>query len=399
MTVAVVGGGASGLMAAIRAAGKPGKQVVILERQSRVGRKLAATGNGRCNLTNINISPDRYHGGADFVVPALQRTDAESAIRLFESLGLLCAVEEDGRVYPYTDQANSVVDVLRFAAAGRGVSVRCGCEVLGVRRRGKGFALETAEETVAADKLIIACGGAAGARLGGGMSGYRLLEALGHSRTELRPALVQLKTEGGETRALKGVRAEAELKVIVGGRPAAEKRGEVQFTDYGVSGPAVFDISRDALSGKDTEIILDLLCRLSEEEISHRLLRRAEEWPGLSLENAFAGMLHSRLGVMTVKRCGMSPSGRLGNLTEDGAARLAACAKHLKMKVSGSMGFDAAQVTAGGIRTDEFDPYTMESRLCPGLYAAGEVLDVDGDCGGFNLHWAWASGLAAGDSV
>ena len=399
MTIAVAGGGASGLMAAIRAAEKPGRQVLLLERQARVGRKLAATGNGRCNLTNINISAERYHGSTDFILPALQKTDADGAIKLFKSLGLLCAVEEDGRVYPYTDQANSVVDVLRFAAVGRGVSVRCGCEVLAARRSENGFELETSTGAVTADKLIIACGGAAGARLGGGMSGYRLLEKLGHSCTELRPALVQLKTEGGETRALKGVRAEAQLNIFAGGRQIAEKRGEVQFTDYGVSGPAVFDISRDALSEKGTEIVLDLLCRHSEDEISGMLLRRAKEWPELSFENAFAGMLHSRIGVMAVKRCGLPPAGRLGDMTDGDAARLAASAKHLKLKVTGSMGFDAAQVTAGGIRTDEFDPYTMESRICPGLYAAGEVLDVDGDCGGFNLHWAWASGLAAGDSV
>ena len=373
--------------------------MLLLERQARVGRKLAATGNGRCNLTNLRLSAERYHGGTDFILPALQKTDAEGAVRFFGSLGLLCTAEEDGRVYPYTDQAGSVVDVLRHAAAGRGVSVRCGCEVKGVKRTEGGFMLETPTGMITADRLVIACGGAAGARLGGGMSGYRLLEKLGHSCTELRPALVQLKTEGVQTRTLKGVRAEAELKVIADGRQTAEKRGEIQFTDYGISGPAVFDISRSALSAREAVITLDLLSRWSEDETARMLLRRAEACPELGFDSAFVGMLHSRIGLMIVKKCGLSPSAGLGEMKTIDAARLAECAKHLSMRVTGSMGFDGAQVTAGGISTDEFDPETMESRLCPGLFAAGEVLDVDGDCGGFNLHWAWASGLAAGDAV
>lgn len=387
------------MMAAVAAAEKPGRHIVVLERQARAGRKLAATGNGRCNLTNLNISPDKYHGDRAFISPAVQKTGAAEILRLFEGLGLLTVSEADGRVYPYTDQASSVVDVLRFAMKSRGVELQSSCEVEAIRRTPHGFTIEYRGGSLRADKVIVACGGAAGARLGGSMSGYRLLEALGHSCTELRPSLVQLKTAGKTTQPLKGVRAEAHVSVLLNGKKTSESSGEVQFTDYGLSGPAIFEISRDALSAPGKIVALDMLSRWETGEISEMLVSRGKSCPELCADAVFAGMLHSRIGALALKLCGIRSDLSLSRLTRGDAEKLAACVKDLEFTVTGSPGFDSAQVTAGGMRTDQFDPLTMESRLCPGLYAAGELLDVDGDCGGFNLHWAWASGLLAGMSV
>lgn len=216
MQVIIIGGGASGLMAAITAA-RNGRQVTLLERQARVGRKLLATGNGRCNLTNQNMGLPYYHGQApDFARPALEALDLDATLDFFHSLGLLTTAEDNGRVYPYSDQAGSVLDVLRFAADAAGVMTRTGFEVTGLKRGKKGFLVSSAEETLPADRVIVCCGGMAGGKLGGTRSGYELLQALGHSVTKLYPALVQIKTDNTYVKALKGVRANADLRLCRG---------------------------------------------------------------------------------------------------------------------------------------------------------------------------------------
>ena len=372
MTVIIAGGGASGLMAALTAA--PASSVLLLERQSRVGRKLMASGNGRCNLSNINAGPDRYHGADPaFCAPALTRFGVSDTLDFFAGLGLVSCSEPDGRVYPFSDTANSVVDVLRLAAMQAGVDIRTGCEVAEVRRVRDGFLLRAGEEEYRGAKLIVACGGAAGARLGGGVSGYRLLESLGHRRGPILPALTQIKTDSRFTRPLKGVRAKAALILCRGERELGRTRGEVQFTDFGVSGPAAFDLSRAAATEKgELTLHLDLLPALSRQELLERLRERKAAFPRLPAEHLLTGALHNRLAAV----CDL--------------------VKDWRLPVLGVLGFDAAQVTAGGILTRDFDPNTMASRLVPGLYACGEVLDIDGDCGGFNLQWAWSSGRLAG---
>ncbi len=396
MRVAIIGGGASGLMAAITAA-EGGHSVVLLERQARVGRKLLSTGNGRCNLTNLNFSPENYHGAPDpFLRPALEAFPPRAALEFFHSLGLLTVAEPSGRVYPRSDQAGSVVDVLRFAAA-RGAEVRTGAEVLALHRKGEGFALELADEVLTADRVLVCCGGLAGEKLGGSKSGYQLLASLGHHRTALRPALVQLRTGDALVRSLKGVRADAHVRLERRGALLAESAGEVQFTDYGLSGPAIFEISRAAAAAEgEAAVRLDLLREVSQDELERLLERRAADFPGLTLENLLTGMLHNRLGRTVLRGAGYGLDGLASDLKAADFQKIAAAVKDLVFPLTGTQGFDAAQVTAGGMDTAEFDPATLQSRLVPGLYAAGEVLDVDGDCGGYNLQWAWASGRLAG---
>lgn len=400
LTVLIVGGGASGMAASITAA-EHGAETVLLERQSRLGRKLLAAGNGRCNLSNVHADGAVYHGEDPFFCrPALQRFGTSDTLNWFRKMGLLTITEPSGRVYPWSDQANSVLDVLRFTVERRGVRVVTGCEVKKVWVRREGYLLKTTAGDFAGDRLIIAAGGAAGGRLGGTDLGYRLLESLGHHKTPLYPALVQLTVEGGATRALKGVRAQAALEVRRGSTVMVRGAGEVQFTETGVSGPAVFDVSRAVSSGGTGLLLrLDLLPHLEREALFALLRTRRSALPDLTADDLLTGMLHNRLGRVMVKNAGISGGAPVGTLDDETLARVAETVKAFTLTLNGTQGFDSAQVTAGGMTVAEFEARTLESRIHPGLYACGEVLDVDGDCGGFNLQWAWSSGRLAGWSA
>ena len=398
MNVGIIGAGASGMAAAIAAAATGEHRILIFERQARVGRKLLATGNGRCNLTNRQTHPGRYHGmSPDFVRPALDAYPVESVLDFFQTLGLYTVTEPGGRVYPYSDQANSVVDVLRFALARRNIELHLSTEISAVKRTAGGFLLRSREgESWQTDRLIVACGGAAGTKLGGGLSGYQLMRGLGHHCTKLYPSLVQLKTDPQLVRGLKGVRANAALRLSLRGSLLAEARGEVQFTDYGVSGPAVFDLSRAASTAEGTLLQLDLLPDYRVDDLLSALCIRISRFPSLLAEDLLTGILHNRLGRMVVSACGIKLNTPLTSLNWEQLTQVVERCHSLELSVTGTMGMEGAQVTAGGAVTAEFDPKTLQSRIVPGLYATGELLDVDGDCGGFNLQWAWASGLLAG---
>lgn len=399
MVVGIIGGGASGMAAALRAAENPDCQVLLLERQARVGRKLQATGNGRCNLTNLHALEGGYHGDDPaFSRTALEQLSPEKTREWFLKLGLLTVAEPSGRVYPFSDQANSVVDVLRFALEKPNITLKTGCEVQKIRREAEGFRIETDSEAISCDRLIIACGGLAGTKLGGSMSGYKLLRSLGHSCTRLRPTLVQVKTDWPAVSALKGVRTECRAEVYRNDTLWSESAGEIQFTEYGLSGPVIFEVSRDVCQGKgDWQCRLDLLPQISERQLEKMLLDRRET--KLNAGDLFTGILHNRLGRVLVQQIGIGLNTPIAQLPEAAAARAAASAKCFSVHLTEPLGMDSAQVTAGGVVTEEFDGTTMESRLVPGLYACGEVLDVDGDCGGYNLQWAWSSGSLAGQNA
>ena len=396
MNIAIIGGGASGMAAALAALEEDKNRVVIYERQARLGKKLMATGNGRCNLTNRGPLAGHYHGGSDFAAVAQRRFDAARTLEWFGSLGLLTVTEASGRVYPASDAASSVLDCLRFALDERGAQLVTE-DIRFAAFTGRDFVLHGSDGEYRADRLIVACGGAAGAKLGGGRSGYRLLSAFGHGSTELTPSLVQLKTDNQWTRGLKGVRAVCGVCLTREDRTLAGSRGEVQFTDYGLSGPAIFDISRSAArAGDGAAVSLALLPALDLVDITEYLVSKRSYFPNIKAENIFTGALHNTLSRTLVRRAGIAQDTRLWALGDDALDALAALCARFTLPLAGTLGFDSAQVTAGGVQTDGFDPVTMESRLCPGLYACGEVLDVDGDCGGYNLQWAWSSGRAAG---
>lgn len=396
MIIAIIGGGASGMAAALAAAENPDSQVVLLERQSRLGRKLQATGNGRCNLTNLHAAFQGYHGERpDFWEYAISAFPPEKTMDWFRELGLFTVVEGSGRVYPYSDQANSVVDVLRFALEKPNIRLRLGCEVEKVRKTSNGFRLEFGEESLECQRLIVACGGLAGTKLGGSMSGYQLLRSLGHRCTRLRPTLVQLKTSWGGVVGLKGVRANCRAEILRNGEVLRESQGELQFTEYGLSGPVIFEISRDVCQQKgDWCCRLDFLPALFEDTLFWELCRRKET--SLPASELFTGILHNRLGRILTQAAGIGFQTPISEASEEVLWEAVHKAKGFEVPLTEPMGMDSAQVTAGGILTAEFDKKTMESRRVPGLFACGEVLDVDGDCGGYNLQWAWSSGRLAG---
>lgn len=397
MRVIVIGGGAAGLTAALTAA-RNGNEVLLLERQPRVGRKLLATGNGRCNLSNATPLVGRYHGEDEsFTAPALESFGCAETLEFFRALGLLTVTEPDGRVYPLSDSAGSVLDVLRLACDEAGVATKTDCAVTALSKSAEGFRVSAGGESLAADRVIVCCGGSAGGKLGGSESGYELLRSVGHSVTQLRPALVQLKTDTRFVRALKGIRADAAVTLTCRGEVVAKSAGEVQFTEYGVSGPAVFDISRAAsVGGEALTVSLDLIRGVDVGALEEMLKTRRRDMPGQTLENLLTGMLHNRLGRTVIRYAGLNLSAPLPEVSDAELLEIARAVKGFALEVVGTQGFEGAQVTAGGVRTGEFVPETLESRLVSGLYAAGEVLDVDGDCGGFNLQWAWSSGRLAG---
>ncbi len=399
MVIGIIGGGASGMAAAITASSNPDVQVILFERQARLGRKLQATGNGRCNLTNLNASIAHYHGeNVDFVLGALEKINVQSTLSWFRKLGLFTVAEQSGKIYPYSDQANSVVDVLRFALNKENVTVLTGCEVRKVNRTDDGFIVNTQDENYHCDKLIIACGGLAGTKLGGSMSGYKILSSFGHKSTKLRPSLVQVKTNWPGVVALKGVRAQCSAKIYCDGRLHSEGEGELQFTEYGISGPVIFEISRDVCAVKGEWICrLDLAPVFSAQELTDALLQRRES--DLETDNLLTGIVHNRLGRVITKEAGLTTNCKISQLTDSQIQSVVTSLKNFEIQLDSPLGMDSAQVTAGGVHTADFDPETLESKLVPGLYACGEVLDIDGDCGGYNLQWAWSSGFCAGESA
>lgn len=396
MVIGIIGAGASGMAAALAAAENKNVTVVLLERQSRVGRKLQATGNGRCNLSNIYAENGGYHGEApDFVLPAIQAFNPEATLAWFAELGLYTVIEPSGKVYPYSDQANSVVDVLRLNLNKPNITLKLGFEVEKIQKGNAGFLVVSREESVQCDKLIVACGGLAGSKLGGTMSGYKLLGKLGHKTTRLRPSLVQIKTSWSGVSALKGVRANCHLQIWKEDKLFRESTGELQLTEQGISGPVVFETSRDVCYGAGTWTAkLDFLPGWTEEKLLQELNKRRTT--DLPMEELLTGILHNRLGRVLTKTAGVKGKTFARELSNREAEAVCHTVKDLELELTEPLGMDSAQVTAGGVLTDQFDPETMESRNIPGLYACGEVLDIDGDCGGYNLQWAWSSGYCAG---
>ena len=399
LKIGIIGGGAAGMAAALAASEYENAQVVLMERQARLGKKLSATGNGRCNLSNIHAAEGGYHGDdRHFHEYALNQYPPSETLQWFSGLGLYTVTEPSGKVYPYSDQANSVVDVLRFSLERPNIQVLTDFEVQKVKKDGAVFSVSARSETLEFDRLIIACGGLAGTKLGGTMSGYKLLRSFGHKCTKLRPTLVQVKTSWPGVSALKGVRANCKAGIYQNGRLHRSSEGEIQFTEFGLSGPVIYEISRDACQGGgEWECTLDFLPEISSDGLA-ALLEKRRSSP-LTAEDLFTGILHNRLGRVIVKEAGIRGNLPICDLREDQLADVVALSKGFTVTLTEPLGMDAAQVTAGGICTNEFDPTTMQSRLVPGLYACGEVLDVDGDCGGYNLQWAWSSGRLAGFSA
>ena len=400
MRAAIIGGGASGLFAACLLA-RAGVETLLLEKQSRVGRKLLSTGNGRCNLSNLNASPADYHGDARYVRAALEALPPRAAVAFFESIGLICAPDEAGRVYPLSNQAAGVLDALRLCAGEAGARIETEFDAVKVARRGGSFRILAADGRSAdADFVLVAAGGMAAPKLGGGPGGYRLLENLGHDIAPRLPAIAALRTQGDALRALKGIRMHGELTLLCGTKALRREEGEILFSENGVSGIAAMQLAREvnlaARQGRSCALKMNFLPGAPKDLID----RRARVLPLRTMEDFLSGVVPRRLGQVLVKQAGVQPLSLTAR--ELSAAQRGAIHETLTgwtLNVQGTLGFDQAQVTCGGAALSDFHPDTLESRRVPGLFAAGEVLDVDGDCGGFNLQWAWASAHLAAREI
>lgn len=389
--IAVIGGGASGLTAAI-AAKNDNTEVIICEREKRVGKKILATGNGRCNLTNINADAGNYYGAdRDFIKGAIKYRWVSETLEFFSELGVLWKEEQDGKVYPYSDTASSVLDVLRMRADRLGVEIKCDFDVKSIKKDKNGFVIDSySGQTCKCDKVIVAAGGKAAPSLGSNGSGYGLLEAFGHKTSRLVPSLVQIKTDGDIAKKLKGIKLNAEVSV-----GAVKETGELLFTEYGLSGPPIFSIS--SRLDKNKTLSIDIMPEYGKDDIKNILYERCAYLYDVPLEDYFTGMLNKRVGQVLLKSLDIAPLSRLcSTLSEKEIDRIAGRIKKWDFNITGTMSWNNAQVTKGGVLTKDFDSVTMQSKLVNGLYACGEVLDIDGDCGGYNLQWAWSSGYLAG---
>ncbi len=393
--IAVVGGGASGLMAAASAAAFGAREghaarVAVLEKNDRVGKKLLATGNGRCNLTNLQAESSHYHGDTERCAQVLRKYPPQKILDAFAGMGLFCRELEGGRVYPYSLQGSSVLNLLRRRLDTLGVETLCGFPVTGLKKTKTGFLIASGDETISAERVIFCSGGKAGPQFGTDGSAFPLLKSLGHSVTPLRPALVPMKSKSERLKPLKGVRSPAKATFLAGGKQVAFTEGEVQFTDTALSGICIFELARFAGTSGTEEVSLDLTPEIDTEELAERLRCIDEAFPGLSAAQLLEGTLHRALAAEVVRQA--EGKGRAD------FSSIARAVKDFRFPVLGTLSWPQAQVTAGGVPTRETDE-NFQSNCCKGLYLSGELLDVDGDCGGFNLHWAWATGLAAGEAA
>ena len=403
--IVIVGGGAAGMLAAITAAVK-GARVTLLEKNQRIGKKLLATGNGRCNLTNMDMHLSHFHGrNPKFAYSALNRFNQDETIQFFERLGVCHKVEDGGKVFPFSNQASSVLDVLRYELDLRGVEVAVDSEVKDIRQEKKGFVLTVkGKEPLRADRVILTTGGKAAPNLGTTGSGYLLAEKLGHKIVEPFPSLVQLKLAEPFLKQIMGVKFEGEAEIVVNNKTLARSGGEILFTDYGISGPAIFQLSRTAaqqLKGKEPVWVkVSLVSHLPEDELRQYLAKRFAEGPQKALLFSLVGFIHKKLIPVLLKQAGLHDiNKKAADLTPEEKEKIAVILQDWRFQVTATNTWTAAQVTAGGIETGEIQPQTMESKLVPGLFFAGEIIDIDGDCGGYNLQWAWSSGYVAGTSA
>ena len=399
--IAVIGGGASGLMAAVTAK-KSGKEVIILERKDRILKKVLITGNGRCNITNVNANISNYFGkNISSVENILNRFTPQDTMDFFNELGIICNEENRGKVYPLSGQASSVVDALRFEAERLGIKIETEFYVRKIEKDGFKFRIYSEDrKKIEAGRVILAAGGQSYPELGSNGSGFELAKELGHSVTKLSPSIVQLKTEKHQVKGLQGIKTDVAVTAYGDNKKICTYNGELLFTDYGISGNVVFNISFVMPLYKNVEFEIDFMEKFDYNELYEILKERKRILSHLTMENYFNGMINKKLGQFLSKVSGIEKLSKpVKDLNDSDIRKLCTVLKKYRVKILETTGFKNAQVTAGGVSLDEVNTETLESKIVKGLYFSGEVLDVYGECGGFNLQWAWASGYIAGENA
>ena len=401
--VVIVGGGAAGMCAAINIKMRDRSiSIAILEQLSRVGKKLITTGNGRCNISNLNINLDRYHGeDVRFAEYALENYDNHFAADFFSEIGVVFTYDETGRGYPYSLQASSVVDSLRFALDEYGVDTFVDTAVLSYSKKENFFNVKTTNGDFVCESLVVATGlYSGGNKLGSNGSMLKILKNAGYNTVKTTPAIVQLKTETDVVKSLKGMKVNADVNLSINGTAVRGDFGEVLFCEYGLSGPPIMQLSREVERQSGEKIIsLDLMWEYNFAQVCDILSFRATALRNRNLDEYLTGMLNKRVGQAAIKMCGLKLSDSVASLKNADIKQIASVIKGMKFKLTGTTGFENSQVTAGGLDTTQFSPKTMESKRERGLYCIGEILDIDGDCGGFNLQWAWSSAFCASNAI
>jgi len=397
--VAIIGGGAAGMMAGIWAS-QNGKSVIIIERNEKLGKKIYATGNGRCNLTNINTNISKYHGAnGEFVKSILNQFDQFKTVKFFESLGLIVKEEDNGRIFPRNDQASSVVEALGYKLNKNNVCVKLNSLVRKINKNKEWkITLDNGDEIIAS-KLIITTGGKSAHQFGSSGDGYFWAKNLGHTIIEQFPALVPVEAKEEWVKNLQGLKIEARVKICVNEKIISEKYGDLLFTHFGLSGPAIMSqasiISKN-INGSGLSIILDLFSDKEICEIDTILAKIFSQNGAKSLKNCLGGLVSPRFAEQILINLGLDANKKSAEVSKEIRHDIAEILKNLKITPRGVRSYKESQVTSGGIDCDEIDAKALESDIVPGLFFAGEILDVDGDSGGYNLQWAWSSGYVAG---
>lgn len=400
--IIIVGGGASGMAAAI-AARRAGAEVTILEKNPRVGKKILATGNGRCNFTNIGADISSYHGkDPSFVQSALAAFSVEDTLGFFEKLGIEYKVEDAGKVFPMSDQASSILDVLLYELKESGARIVCDADVRDINKKDEQFIIKLANgQEYPGDRVIIATGGKAMPASGSDGYGYELAKSMGHTITDIYPALVQLMLEGAYFKRMEGVKFVGTAEIIHNNKTIAKDRGDILFANYGVSGPPILQISRKAQellkAGQEAYLKIRIMDMMSKDELRQRIGRRLQMGANKPLDFCLVGLVNKRLIPVLLIEAGICDYKMpAGDISPQEREAIVDILSDWRFKIRGAKGWTSAQITAGGVSTAEIDSDTMESKLVKGLYFAGEIIDIDGQCGGFNLQWAWSSGFTAG---
>ena len=382
-----------------------GADVTILERNPRVGKKILATGNGRCNFTNINADVTYYHGNnPKFTYSALSNFTVDDTIRFFEKLGIAHKVEDFGKVFPMSDQASSILDVFLYELNQLGVNIVCDADVKDIRKNGKFLIGLEDGKVYKGDRVIITTGGKAMPSSGSDGSGYDLAAKLGHTIIDIFPALVQLKLEGPFFKHLDGVKLVGIAEIIHNNKSVAKDRGDILFTNYGVSGPPILQISRKAgellNAGQEAYLKTTIMDMMLKDELRTFLKKRWQINSSKPLDFSLVGLINKRLIPVVLMEADIDDAGRpVASLSAKEQERIIDILTDWRFKIRGTRSWPSAQVTAGGVDTREINQDTMESKLVEGLFFAGEIIDIDGQCGGFNLQWAWSSGFIAGRSA
>lgn len=401
LTIAIIGGGASGMAAAIAAKRQNhSASVMIFEHKDIPGKKILSTGNGRCNLTNEYMDTSCFRSDhPEKIAPILERFSANDTIQFFHELGVLTK-SRNGYIYPRSDQASAVLCVLRMELKQLGIEVILNTHVKDVASTKKGFRIFTDEKNYLADKVILATGSKAAKVLGSDGSGYDLAKSFGHKLIPVVPALVQLKVKNFPFTKASGVRADACVKAIIDGRETASDTGELQITAYGISGIPVFQISRYIAKAlyekKRAEVSVDFIPQMTETELVHFFKTRKNSMKHVEASEFLIGIFNQKLIPVLLGLSGIRTNIKVNTLNVEQLTKLAKYCKNTLLTITETNGFDNAQICAGGVSLEEINIETMESCYQSGLYIIGELLDADGICGGYNLQWAWATGIIAG---